>query len=67
MVAIIDVKSALDKLTLHGLSSRSSETGRKASFDRLAKFRDGGVFAAKFVGETPWERHPSGDELVHII
>jgi mannose-6-phosphate isomerase-like protein (cupin superfamily) len=25
------------------------------------------VFAAKFAGETPWERHPSGDELVHIV
>ena len=67
MVAIIDIRSALDKLTLDGLSSRSSGADRKASFDRLARFRDSGVFSAKFAGQTPWERHPGGDELVHIV
>jgi len=33
----------------------------------LAPFRDGSVFAGRFSGETAWERHPKGDELVQIL
>ncbi len=33
----------------------------------LAPFRDGSVFAGRFSGETPWERHQKGDELVQIL
>ena len=33
----------------------------------LAPFRDGSIFAGSFSGESPWERHRKGDELVHIL
>ncbi len=35
------------------------------SFAMLSEFGSGGVFAASFAGNTPWERHP-GDELVVV-
>jgi len=33
----------------------------------LSQYRDGGIFAAKFSGESAWERHPNGDEIVQIV
>ena len=38
-----------------------------AAFAELAKTRDGGVFAGSFEGESAWERHVNGDELVHVL
>ena len=39
----------------------------KAAFAVLAPFRDGSVFAGRFAGETAWERHGGGDELVQVL
>jgi len=36
-------------------------------FATLAAFREGGIYAGSFEGESPWERHPMGDELVHVL
>jgi len=38
-----------------------------AAFAVLAPLRDGGIFAGTFSGETAWERHSKGDELVYIL
>lgn len=37
------------------------------AFARLAPYRDGGVFVGHWAGESEWERHPLGDELVLLI
>lgn len=44
----------------------TTEAEAEAAFATLAPFRNGGIFAGRFVGESPWERHPD-DELVHIL
>ncbi|MEQ9638764.1 MAG: cupin domain-containing protein [Alphaproteobacteria bacterium] len=38
-----------------------------AAFATLADFREGSIFTGRFRGESPWERHRMGDELVHIL
>lgn len=30
-------------------------------------FRDGAIFTGRFSGDSDWERHRGGDELVHIL
>src|SRR5258708_39353604 len=68
MVAIVNVKAEFDKLRM--LQDRAPETpdfDRKGAFGRLADYRDGGIFSAKFSGNSAWERHPNGDELVQIV
>ena len=45
----------------------TSEADAQAAFATLAPFRGGGIFAGSFSGESPWERHVNGDELVHIL
>jgi mannose-6-phosphate isomerase-like protein (cupin superfamily) len=68
MVKAIEIEAALAGLPV--LDNRSAETSAEAAaaaFATLADFRDGGIFTGSFAGESPWERHPKGDELVHIL
>ncbi len=37
------------------------------AFATLANYRNGAIFAGGFAGESPWERHPNGDELVQVL
>lgn len=39
----------------------------KDSFAMLTEFRDGGAFVSTFAGDSEWERHSSGDELVFAV
>ena len=68
MVTIIDLNAELAKLTM--LRERTPEmtsAQREGSAAQLVPYRDGNIFASKFAGCGAWERHPDGDELVHIV
>ena len=68
MTIVIDLESELDKLTmLKGRTPRTTGEQRKDSSARLGPYRDGQIFTAKFTGTGAWERHPKGDEFVHIV
>jgi quercetin dioxygenase-like cupin family protein len=68
MVAIVDLTAELCQLTmLKGRTPTTPEAEREGAFARLASYRDGAVFAGKFAGTSAWERHPKGDEIVHIL
>ena len=68
MIRAVDVTAELAGLTtLHGRSATTPADRVKAAFAVLAPFRDGSVFAGRFSGETAWERHARGDELVQIL
>jgi quercetin dioxygenase-like cupin family protein len=68
MIAVLDLKAEFAKLTmLKGRTPTSSEDERKGAFARLAPYRDGAIFTAKFTGTSAWERHPQGDEIVQIV
>ena len=68
MIRAVDVTAELAGLTtLRGRSASTPADQVKAAFAVLAPFRDGSVFAGRFSGETAWERHAKGDELVQIL
>ncbi len=68
MVAVIDFNAEFAKLKmLLQRTPTSSEDERDGAFARLAPYRDGAVFTAKFSGISAWERHPNGDEIVFIV
>jgi quercetin dioxygenase-like cupin family protein len=68
MVKAVDIDKELAKHpVLQGRRPDTPEAEADKAFATLAAFRDGGVFAGRFDGESPWERHPQGDELVHIL
>ena len=64
----VDIKAALaEKTVLHGRTRHTSDADAENTFATLADFKGGGIFAGSFAGESPWERHLNGDELVHIL
>jgi quercetin dioxygenase-like cupin family protein len=68
MIKAVDIKAELaGRSVLHERSTSTSADEVEAAFAVLAPFRDGSVFAGTFSGETPWERHRKGDELVQIL
>ena len=68
MIKAVDIKAELAGVrVLHGRSTQTTAAESKAAFAVLAPFRDGSIFAGSFSGESPWERHQKGDELVHIL
>ena len=68
MIKAVDIKAELaGRPVLHGRSKATTESEAKAAFAVLAPFRDGSIFAGSFSGDSSWERHRNGDELVHIL
>jgi quercetin dioxygenase-like cupin family protein len=68
MITVVDLNAEFAKLTmLKGRTPTSSEAERKGAFARLAAYRDGAIFSAKFAGRSAWERHPQGEEIVQIV
>ena len=68
MLRAVDIKAELaGRPVLSGRDKDTTEAEAAAAFAILAPFRDGSVFAGSFSGESPWERHRKGDELVHIL
>ena len=70
MLTIADLNAEFAKLNM--LRDRTPETTaaereESCALSRLAPYRDGIIFIAKFAGEGVWERHPNGDEIVQII
>ena len=64
----VHIETALAGLpVLRGRSPETTAEEADAAFATLAEMGEGGVFAGSFQGESPWERHGKGDELVHIL
>jgi mannose-6-phosphate isomerase-like protein (cupin superfamily) len=68
MIKAVDIKSELvGRPVLGARGKETTETEAREAFAVLAPFRDGSIFAGSFSGESPWERHQKGDELVQIL
>lgn len=64
----LSIQEALKQTTFFG--SRSPETSTeefKRAFTVLSEYRDGAIFLANYAGNSDWERHANGDEVVYII
>jgi mannose-6-phosphate isomerase-like protein (cupin superfamily) len=68
VLTILDLNAEFAKLRmLRGRTPETTAAEREGAFARLAPYRDGAIFTAKFAGEGAWERHPNGDEIVQIV
>ncbi|HJQ58321.1 MAG TPA: cupin domain-containing protein [Vineibacter sp.] len=63
-----DIHAALAALpALRNRGPQTPEHEVQAAFARLSETRDGAVYAGRFDGQSAWERHPNGDELVQVL
>jgi len=57
--------------TLTYLTDRKPEMaftgGAEAAFAEVAPFRDGAIYVGHYSGNSEWERHDAGDELVLVL
>jgi quercetin dioxygenase-like cupin family protein len=68
MTTVVNLKAECAKLTmLKGRTPTSTDAERAGAFGRVAPYRDGAIFTAKFAGKSAWERHPQGDEIVQVV
>ena len=65
--SIIDLSAELAQLTMFRRTPQSTREETKGSVARLAPYRDGLLLAIKASGKDHWERHLTGDELIHIL
>ena len=63
-----NVQAVLSTLTpLENRTPETTDDQENAAFASLFKFNNGEIFTGSFSGDSPWERHSHGDELVQII
>lgn len=67
LIAVLDLHAELGRLTQFARTPASPDADRRKGLGQIAPYRDGAIFTSKFSGTGGWERHPSGDEIVHII
>ena len=67
MPSIVDLDAELAKLTMFRRNPQSTREETKGSVARLAPYRDGLLLAIKAAGKDHWERHLTGDELIHML
>jgi quercetin dioxygenase-like cupin family protein len=63
----VHVQKALEGLPVLNGRSETTEAQADEAFATLGEFGNGGLFAGSFSGQSPWERHRNGDELVQVI
>jgi quercetin dioxygenase-like cupin family protein len=65
--SIIDLPRELATLTTVRRTPGTTAADREGSVAELASYRDGLLLAVKASGKDHWERHPTGDELIHVL
>ena len=64
----VDVHNAFNQLRfVAGRTPASTVDYLEGAFAELAPYRDGAVFIAHYAGNSEWERHAGGDELVFVL
>ena len=64
----ISIEAAFERLKF--LANRTPETSEEEAaraFAMLSEYRDGGIFIGDYAGNSEWERHVNGDEIVFVI
>lgn len=68
MVEAINIEDVLAGLSvLHDRTPDTPEDEVAGTFATLGQLGGAGIFTGRFSGESRWERHGKGDELVHVL
>jgi quercetin dioxygenase-like cupin family protein len=62
-----DLSRAVAGLAPITITRATTEAEANGAVRELGRLGDRLVGVMRFTGETPWERHPDGDELLHVL
>jgi mannose-6-phosphate isomerase-like protein (cupin superfamily) len=64
----ISLHGAIESLTfLPDRTPSGGATPGLSAFLQLSEYRDGGIFVGHWAGQSEWERHTVGDEIVMVV
>ena len=64
----VDIMAELGKKTfLRNRTPQTTEAEEAETFARLADYGEGAIFVCRFAGQSSWERHPQGDEVLQVL
>ena len=64
----ISLHEEFAKLSFFGdRTPHTSEEESSRAFATLSGYRDGAVFIGHYAGNSEWERHSQGDEIVYVV
>jgi len=64
----ISIEDGFAKLKCFGnRSPESTDEEMRDSSSKLSDYRDGAIYVTHYSGNTDWERHPVGDEIVLVV
>ncbi len=65
---VISLTDAFQQLTFVGnRRPDSSDAELAGAFAELSGYRNGALFIGHYAGNSQWERHGQGDELVYVV
>jgi uncharacterized cupin superfamily protein len=62
-----NVRAALSGIPVLAISEMTTGEEAAAAFPQLGSLNGCGLYAGRFSGLSPWERHTSADELLHVL
>src|SRR5215471_10791937 len=62
-----NVRDALSGIPVLAISDKTTGEEAAAAFPQLGSLNGCGLYAGRFSGLSPWERHTSADELLHVL
>ena len=67
-VKVITLSKEFAKLSFVGdRTPASTDEQLSGAFAQLAPYRDGAIFIGHYAGNSEWERHTQGDEIVYVL
>ena len=66
MTEPVSLEAALSRVRFFP-DRQPDSTDAEDAFARLAAYRDGEIYIGRYGGNSEWERHPAGDELVMVL
>jgi len=63
----VDLTAMLRELPTLAIGDDTTEEQANAAVREVGWLNDRMLGVMRFSGQTPWERHPDGDELLHIL
>lgn len=65
---VLSLHSAFGELRFVGdRTPTSTEAELRDAFATLAAYRDGAIYVGHYAGDSEWERHQNGDEIVFVV
>jgi quercetin dioxygenase-like cupin family protein len=66
-ITALNIRAALSGIPVLAINESTTGEEAAAAFPQLGSLNQCGLYVGRFLGLSPWERHTSADELLHVL